>query len=59
MGSGGEGASMTSRMFFGGWLYPLAPSFGATVAEVALEEAESDCARMGVMAHAASAISKR
>jgi hypothetical protein len=46
-------------MFFGGWLYPDAPSFGTIVAEVTLEEVEFDCARTGTIAHAASAISKR
>jgi hypothetical protein len=59
MGTGGEGASMTSRMFFGGWLYPDAPSFGATVAEVTLEEDEFDCARMGTIAQATSAPTKK
>jgi hypothetical protein len=58
LGRGGEGASITSRMFFGGWLYPDAPSFGADVAEVTLE-VEFDCARAGTIAHAARAISKR
>jgi hypothetical protein len=59
LGWGGEAASMTSRMFFGGWLYPDAPSFGTIVAEVTLEEVEFDCARTGTIAHAASAISNR
>jgi hypothetical protein len=29
-------------MFFGGWLYPDAPSTGAAAAEVAFEEDEVD-----------------
>jgi hypothetical protein len=44
MGMGGEGASMTSRMLFGGWLYPDS-SASAAGAEVAPEEDELDCAR--------------
>ena len=47
LGIGGEGARITSRMFFGGWLYPDAPSTGDAGAEVTFEEDEVDCAVMG------------
>jgi hypothetical protein len=45
-GWGGEGASMTSRMFFGGWLYPDAPSYGAA-GEATFEKDEFVCAAKG------------
>jgi hypothetical protein len=46
-------------MFFGGWLYPDAASLGADVAGVTLEEYEFDCARIGTVAQAISAITRR
>jgi len=48
-GAGGDGACITSRMFFGGWLYPDAPSIGVAAAEVTNErdEFEFDCAVTG------------
>ena len=45
-GTGGDGASMTSRMSFGGRLYPDALSFDAGGAEVTFEKEELDCAAM-------------
>lgn len=44
IGTGGVGANMTFRIFFGGWLYPEEASFGAAGA-VELEEFPVDCAR--------------
>jgi hypothetical protein len=38
---------MTLRMFFGGWLYPDAPSTGFADAEVTLDN-EFDCAATSV-----------
>ena len=46
-GAGGDGACITSRMFFGGWLYPDAPSIGVAAAEVTIERDEFDCAVTG------------
>jgi hypothetical protein len=41
---GGIGARITSRMFFGGWLYPDVSAAGAAVP---FEEDGVDCAVMG------------
>jgi hypothetical protein len=42
-------------MFFGGWLYPVAPSIGVTAGEAGFAEDAPDCARMGnVVAQATS-----
>ena len=40
-GAGAEGAFITSRMYWGGWLYPDAPFAGA---EVMLDADDFDCA---------------
>jgi hypothetical protein len=47
LGIGGEGARMTSRMFFGGWLYPDAFSGAVAAAELTFDADGSDCAAMG------------
>jgi hypothetical protein len=39
---------MTLRMFFGGWLYPDAPSTGFADADAALDNNEFDCAATGI-----------
>src|ERR1700689_659281 len=58
-GTGGEGACITSRMFFGGWLYPDAPN-GATDGEGTVEGSDADCARTPEdVAQATSAETKR
>jgi hypothetical protein len=47
-------------MFFGGWLYPDAPSIGAADAEVTFNKDEFDCAAMGTgVAQATSAATNR
>ena len=47
MGVGGEGACITSKMFFGGWLYPDACSTGFAGAAVPFERGTFDSADMG------------
>jgi hypothetical protein len=59
-GTGGEGARMTARMFFGGWLYPDVPWIGAVDFAAAFGKDEVDCAAMGTdAAQASSAQAKR
>jgi len=41
LGTGGEGARITSRMFFGGWLYPDALSIGLDCATMGAEVAQA------------------
>jgi hypothetical protein len=51
---------MTSRMFFGGWLYPEVASTGLAGAGVTLDENEVACPAMGTdVAQATSAPTKR
>jgi hypothetical protein len=57
---GGEGASMTSRMFFGGWLYPDAASTGVAGTEDAFDRDAPGCAAIGTdIAQKTSAATKR
>jgi hypothetical protein len=58
-GDGGEGARITSRMFFGGWLYPVAPSIGVTAGEAGFVEDEPDCAWMGKDVAQATSVTAR
>src|ERR1700691_1240167 len=59
-GIGGEGACITSRIFFGGWLYPDEVPTGLAVAEAAFDENAVDCAAIGTdIALAKSAPDKR
>src|SRR5580704_646849 len=44
---GGEGACITSRMSFGGWLYPEGPSIGVADAAVKFNKDACDCAARG------------
>jgi hypothetical protein len=59
-GSGGEGARMTAKMFFGGWLYPDVRWTGVADFAAAFDEDEVDCAAVGTdVAEASSAQAKR
>src|SRR5580698_5429660 len=59
LGTGGEGACITSRMFLGGWLYPDTPSVAIAAAEVTPNEKDAlDCAAI-CAAQATSAPTKR
>jgi hypothetical protein len=46
-------------MFFGGWLYPVAPSIGVTAGEAGFAEDEPDCAGMGKDAAQATSVTAR
>ena len=58
--TGSEGARITSRMFFGGWSYPEAPSTGGAGAVSNFDGDAIDCAAVGAdIAQATSAPAKR
>jgi hypothetical protein len=46
-------------MFSGGWLYPVPPSIGGTVGELAFNEDEFDCAASGKVATEANSAPAR
>jgi hypothetical protein len=47
LGLGGDGACITSRMFFGGWLYPDVPSVEVAAVETTFNADGFDWAEMG------------